>query len=317
MTDLALAQHPSTNLPTLEAWLRSRSPVRGDALTRVSGIDAADRHSIVFATDPASLNRALLTDAVGILASRGMESQVTSDPRILWVDDAKLAFALAANHLQRSSRIAAVHPTATIGERVTIGDRTRIGPGVVVASGVVIGSDCDLLANTTLYAGVTLGDRVVVQSGAVLGSTGFGYVRNSATGAYVAFPQQGTLVLENDVEVGANTTIDRGALGETRIGEGTKIDNLVHIAHNCRIGKHVVIAAQTGISGSTVIGDGAVIGGQVGIGDHATIGEGVILGSGSGVLSAKKLRGPGQVFWGIPAQPLKSYLRDLARFRKQ
>jgi UDP-3-O-[3-hydroxymyristoyl] glucosamine N-acyltransferase len=105
-------------------------------------------------------------------------------------------------------------------------------------------------------------------------------------------------------------------LGETRIGRGTKIDNLVHIGHNCTIGKHVVIAAQTGISGSSVVEDGAILGGQVGIGEHATVGAGVILGGGAGVLSGKKMRGPGEVFWGRPARPLKEYLRDLAR-RKQ
>ncbi len=122
--------------------------------------------------------------------------------------------------------------------------------------------------------GLVLGDRVVVQAGAVLGSTGFGYARNAGTGEYLLFPQQGTLVVEDDVEIGANTTIDRGALGETRIGRGTKIDNLVHIGHNCLIGKNVIIAAQTGISGSSVVEDGAILGGQVGIGEHATVGAG-------------------------------------------
>jgi UDP-3-O-[3-hydroxymyristoyl] glucosamine N-acyltransferase len=179
-----------------------------------------------------------------------------------------------------------------------------------------VGSDCRILANATVYAGTTIGDRVVIQAGAVLGSTGFGYARNSATGEYVLFPQQGTLVIEDDVEIGANTTIDRGALGETRIGAGTKIDNLVHIGHNCVVGRNVVIAAQTGISGSSIIEGGAILGGQVGLGDHAHVGPGVILGGGAGVLSHKKLRGPGQVFWGRPARPLKQYLRDLARLSR-
>jgi UDP-3-O-[3-hydroxymyristoyl] glucosamine N-acyltransferase len=154
-----------------------------------------------------------------------------------------------------------------------------------------------------------------VQAGAVLGSAGFGYARSPETGEYVLFPQQGRLVIEDRVEIGANTTIDRGALGETRIGAGTKIDNLVHIGHNCVIGKNVVIAAQTGISGSSVVEDGAILGGQVGIGEHATVGEGVILGGGAGVLSGKKMHGKGEVFWGRPARPLKEYLRDLARLK--
>jgi len=186
----------------------------------------------------------------------------------------------------------------------------------VLGDGVRIGRDCHILARVTIYAGTVLGDRVVVQAGTVLGSTGFGYARHAQSGEYVLFPQQGTLYVEDDAEIGANSTIDRGALGETRIGRGTKIDNLVHIGHNCVIGKNVIIAAQTGISGSSVVEDGAILGGQVGIGEHATVGAGVILGGGAGVLSGKKMRGPGQVFWGRPARPLKEYLRDLARLRK-
>jgi UDP-3-O-[3-hydroxymyristoyl] glucosamine N-acyltransferase len=187
---------------------------------------------------------------------------------------------------------------------------------VALGAGVRVGSDCRILANATVYAGTTIGSRVVIQAGAVLGSTGFGYARNPATGEYVLFPQQGTLVIEDDVEIGANTTIDRGALGETRIGAGTKIDNLVHIGHNCVVGRNVVIAAQTGISGSSTVEDGAILGGQVGLGEHAQVGPGVILGGGAGVLSHKKVRGPGQVFWGRPARPLKQYLRDLARLSR-
>jgi UDP-3-O-[3-hydroxymyristoyl] glucosamine N-acyltransferase len=132
----------------------------------------------------------------------------------------------------------------------------------------------------------------------------------------VLFPQQGVLVIEDDVEIGANTTIDRGALGETRIGKGTKIDNQVHIGHNCVIGKNVVIAAQVGISGSCTIGDGVVMAGQVGLGDHVTIGPGVILGGASGVFPGKTLTGPGQMFMGVPAEPLKEYLKGVARVRR-
>jgi UDP-3-O-[3-hydroxymyristoyl] glucosamine N-acyltransferase len=182
---------------------------------------------------------------------------------------------------------------------------------------VRIGKDCNILARVTIYPGVVIGDRVVVQAGAALGSTGFGYARNGRTGEYLIFPQQGRLYVDDDVEVGANTTIDRGALGDTRIGRGTKIDNLVHIGHNCLIGKNVVIAAQTGISGSSVVEDGAILGGQVGIGEHASVGKGVILGGGAGVLSGKKMRGEGEVFWGRPARPLKEYLRDLARLKRR
>ena len=131
---------------------------------------------------------------------------------------------------------------------------------------------------------------------------------------YTQFPQQGTLVIEDDVDIGANTTIDRGALEETRIARGTKLDNLIHIGHNCNIGRNVVIAAQTGISGSSAVGDGAILGGQVGMGDHAMVGPGVILGGQAGILPKKKLLGPGIVFWGTPAKPVRQYsLSELAR----
>jgi UDP-3-O-[3-hydroxymyristoyl] glucosamine N-acyltransferase len=152
----------------------------------------------------------------------------------------------------------------------------------------------------------------VVHAGAVLVADGFGYVRDAQTGEYLQFPQQGTLVVEDDVEIGANTTIDRGALEETRIRRGVKLDNLVHVGHNVRVGKNVVIAAQTGVSGSSVIGDDAIVGGQVGIADHVEIGERVILGAQAGIPSRKKIRGPGIVFWGTPARPIKDYLKELA-----
>jgi UDP-3-O-[3-hydroxymyristoyl] glucosamine N-acyltransferase len=164
----------------------------------------------------------------------------------------------------------------------------------------------------TVYPGTTIGDRVTVHAGAVLGSDGFGYVRDGKTGEYVKFPQQGSLNIEDDVEIGANATIDRGALDATVIGRGTKIDNLVHVGHNVRIGSNVVIAGQTGVSGSSVIQDGVIVGGQVGIAEHVTIESGTILGAQAGVPSNKVIRGKGIVFWGTPARPIKDYLKELA-----
>ena len=152
---------------------------------------------------------------------------------------------------------------------------------------MLIGEYCHIYPRVVLYPGTTLGNRVVVHAGAVLGADGFGYVRDPATGAYTQFPQQGTLSIEDDVEIGANSTIDRGALAETRIGRGTKIDNLVHVGHNCDIGEDVILVALTGISGSSTVGRGAVLAGQVGIGDHAHVGPGVILGGQSGVFNGK------------------------------
>jgi len=159
---------------------------------------------------------------------------------------------------------------------------------------------------------VRVGDRVVVHAGAVLGSDGFGFVRDPENSRYEKFPQIGGLEIGDDVEIGANTTIDRGALEVTVIGRGTKLDNLVHIAHNVHVGEDVVIAAQTGVSGSSIIEDTAVIAGQVGIADHVRIGKGAIMGAQSGIPSKKIIRGPGVVFWGTPARPIKQYLKELA-----
>jgi UDP-3-O-[3-hydroxymyristoyl] glucosamine N-acyltransferase len=171
---------------------------------------------------------------------------------------------------------------------------------------VKVGRDCVLHPNVALYDGVTLGDRVVLHAGVVVGADGFGYVRDAA-GVYHKFPQVGAVVIEDDVEIGANSCVDRGALGATRVGRGTKIDNLVQIGHNVEIGERVVIAAQTGVSGSTVIESDAVIGGQVGFGDHARVQSGAIIGSQAGVLPGKIVR-PG-VWWGTPIQPLEEYKR--------
>jgi UDP-3-O-[3-hydroxymyristoyl] glucosamine N-acyltransferase len=194
----------------------------------------------------------------------------------------------------------------------TIGDRVVVGPGTHVGAGVRIGADSVLRSNVTVYPGAEIGARVVVHAGTVLGSDGFGYVRDEATGAYEAFPQVGRLVVEDDVEFGALCTVDRGALGETRIGAGAKLDNQVHVAHNCRIGRNVVIAAQTGIAGSSVVEDNVVIAGQVGIADHVTIESGAILGAQCGVPTGKVIRGPGMLFWGTPARPIRQVLKELA-----
>ncbi len=268
-------------------------------IVRVSSLEDATEDALVFATDAEALAKATASAAGAILANRKLRvERVEPDARILWVTDARYSFAVVARELKGRGVESGVHPTAVIGERVWIGMGTNIGPGAVIGDDVVIGDRCEIGVRVTIYAGVVLGDRVVAQAGAVLGSTGFGYARDAGTGEYVLFPQQGTLTVEDDVEIGANTTIDRGALGETRIGRGTKIDNLVHIGHNCVIGKNVVIAAQTGISGSSVVEDGAILGGQVGIGEHATVGAGRDPWGWGWVLSGKKMRGPGEVFWG-------------------
>jgi UDP-3-O-[3-hydroxymyristoyl] glucosamine N-acyltransferase len=304
-------------LPTaheIAAWVDGEvSGESAAAISRVSSSEAATSDALVFAITPAALLGALQSGA-GLILSDSKTAAATDDARVVRVRDARLAFAIAAEHLKVHVE-ASIAPTAVIAGSASIGAGATIGPGAVIGEGVQIGNDCSIGARAVIEAGVVIGDRVRVQAGAVLGSLGFGYARRP-DGSYLLFPQQGSLVIEDDVEIGANTTIDRGALGETRIGAGSKIDNLVHIAHNCRIGRNVIIAAQTGISGSSVVEDGAILGGQVGLGEHALVGPGVILGGGAGVLSNKKLNGPGQVFWGRPARPLKQYLRDLARLSR-
>jgi UDP-3-O-[3-hydroxymyristoyl] glucosamine N-acyltransferase len=166
-----------------------------------------------------------------------------------------------------------------------------------------------LHSNVTLYSDVQLGDRVTLHSGVVLGADGFGYVWKEDH--YENFPQIGRVILGNDVELGAHSCVDRAALGVTEIGDGTKIDNMVHIGHNCKIGRHVVIAAQTGLAGGVEIGDRAIIGGQVGFGDKARVEPGAIIGSGAGILTGKIVRA-GEPVWGTPARPLRQYLKQLA-----
>ena len=211
------------------------------------------------------------------------------------------------------AKSAAIGPHVTIGAGTRIGERSSIGPGCVIGDGVKIGADCILHANVTIYNGVTIGDRAVLHSGVVLGADGFGFVRQGDH--YEKFPQIGRVEVGNDVEIGANSCVDRAALGVTQIGDGAKLDNMVHIAHNCRIGRHVLIAAQTGLSGGVVVEDYAIIGGQVGIGDKARIESGAVLGSGCGILTSKIVR-KGQVVWGTPARPLKEHLEQLANLAR-
>jgi UDP-3-O-[3-hydroxymyristoyl] glucosamine N-acyltransferase len=208
---------------------------------------------------------------------------------------------------------AQIGPRVSVGARASVGARCKLGPGCAVGSGSSVGDGSVLHANVTIYPLVTVGRRCVLHSGSVIGADGFGFVLTGDR--YQKFPQVGRVEIGDDVEIGANTCIDRAALGVTTIGDGTKLDNLVHIGHNCRLGKHVVIAAQTGLSGGVVVEDYAVIGGQVGIGDKARIESRAVLGSGCGILTSKIVRA-GQVVWGTPARPLKEYLQQLAHLSR-
>ena len=289
-------------------------PNSGDsrAFTRLSGISDAGHDSIVFAQDEKTLEAALASDAGLILARLGLDNR--HDSRVFAVKNPKYVFALCSYYFDSFEKTH-IHPSAIVDPTAYVGEGTSIGAGTVIGAGAYVGEYCKIRNNVTIHENVEIGDYVLVQSGAVLGGLGFGYVRGE-NGKYLRFPQQGTLIIEDEVEIGANTTIDRGALGETRIGRGTKIDNLVHIGHNCIIGKNVIIAAQVGLSGSCTIDDNVIIAGQVGLGDHVHIGPGVILGGQSGVYPGKTVTGPGQIFAGTPAEPRTEYLRSLARLRR-
>ena len=253
-----------TNIAAL-AGLCSAQSMNTAVIARVSSPERATPDALVFAEDKKSLAAALASQAGAILARREDAGNSVADKRLIWVAEPRLSFARCAAALEAPRRAAEIHPSAVIDPTAKLGARVRVGAGAVIEADATIGDDVVLRARACVGFGVQIGNRVVVQAGAVLGSFGFGYVRDAQTGEYVLFPQQGELVVEDDVEIGANTTIDRGALGETRIGRGTKIDNLVHIGHNCRVGRNVVIAAQVGVSGSAVIEDGAILAGQVGI----------------------------------------------------
>ncbi len=307
--------------------------VMGDDQVAVWGVSSVLRASegeLVFVEQESKLLSALQSGASALVAGTFAE-KITTSRTLLIASNPRLAFARAAEMLRDQSEhepgihsTAFIHPSAKLGDGISIGShvtvhanvkiasRTRIRSCCVIGRDVEIGESCTIYPNVTIYTGTKLGHRVIVHAGAVLGSDGFGYVRDPTSGRHEKFPQVGTLEIEDDVEVGANTTIDRGALEITRIGHGTKIDNLVHIGHNCQIGENVIIAAQAGFSGSITIEDNVLIGGQVGVGEHARILQGVMLGGQSGVLPKKVLRGEGIAFWGTPAKPLRVYLKNLA-----
>jgi UDP-3-O-[3-hydroxymyristoyl] glucosamine N-acyltransferase len=240
----------------------------------------------------------------------------------------RTAFARVLSRLYPTAELKpGVHPTAVVGRDVEIGALVHVGPNAVVADGarigvatsigagcvigkrVVLGEGCVVHPNVTIYENCDIGRGSVLHSGCVIGADGFGFVMERDR--WHKFPQVGRVEIGDFVEIGANSCVDRAALGVTSIGEGTKLDNMVHVGHNCRIGRHVVVAAQTGFSGGVVVEDYAVIGGQVGVGDKARIETRAVLGSGCGVLTSKIVHA-GTTVWGTPARPLKQHLEQLA-----
>ena len=299
-------------------------------IERIADLDNADLSEIAYVENDKLLSAAAESKASCLIVTAAIAEQLP-DRTLIEVANPKLAFALIGDALHPPlRREPTIHPTAVVadtadvaltayvGPNVSIGDYahvgayTRLEAGVVLGAHVTVGDDCVLHPNVVLYDGVTIGSRVILHAGVCLGADGFGYVRHDL--GYQKFPQVGTVVIEDDVEIGAHTCVDRAALGRTRIGRGTKLDNMVHVGHNCDIGERVVIAAQTGISGSVVIEDDAVIGGQVGFGDHTRVQKGAVIGSKAGILPGKIVR-PG-VWWGIPVQPLDQYKRMNAHLNR-
>ena len=294
-------------------------------IRRVAAFESASENEIAF-LEKAETEKT--TRAACVIVPENFAPQQLPCPSIE-VKNPKLAFARLAAVLHPPKRRAPeIHQSAMIaenartgkdvfigafacvGENTIIGDGTQIRAGAKIGDNVQIGDGCVIHPNVFIEDNSVIGDRVILHAGVIIGADGFGYVRDRGDAGYVKFPQIGTVVIESDVEIGAHTCVDRGALGETRIGAGTKIDNLVQIAHNVQIGKRVVIASQTGISGSVTIEDDCVIGGQVGFGDHIHVRKGAIIGSKAGILPGKIVRAG--VWWGIPIQPLDEYKRQNA-----
>jgi UDP-3-O-[3-hydroxymyristoyl] glucosamine N-acyltransferase len=302
---------------------RVGAQVEGEGSLELTGVAAPERagaKQLIYLEAAKHHERVLSSAAACVVAAEGV---ALPGKTILRSAKPKVAFAKAAALLLEAAPIASgVHPTAVvaplarigenagigpyavIGEDTHIGDGTQIGAHAVIGAGCWIGENCRIHARVTLYAGTRIGNEVEIHSGAVLGADGFGYAFDGE--AYWKFPQAGIVEIGDGVEIGANATIDRGSLDDTRVGRGVKIDNLVHVGHNVQIGEHTVIAAQTGISGSSKLGHHVVCGGQVGIADHCTLEDQSIAGAQAGIPTGKIIR-TGQTVWGTPARPLDKF----------
>ena len=306
--------------------------LEGDRNVELRGVAAPERagaHDLIYVESAKNARRAAASLAACVIAGEGI---AIPGKTILRHPHPKLAFAKAAARLVEPTPIAAgIHSTAlvaplarigkdvsigayaVIGEDAHVGEGTQIGAHSVIGAGCWIGESCRIHPHVTLYARARLGQRVEIHAGAVIGADGFGYAYGQ--GRYWKFPQAGIVEIGDDVEIGANTTVDRGSLDDTRIAEGVKIDNLVHVGHNVQIGAHTVIAAQTGISGSCSLGHHVVVGGQVGLGEHCTLEDGVIAGGQAGILNGKTIRA-GQTVWGTPARELSKFKEAYAWYAR-
>lgn len=297
-------------------------------IVRVSGIEDAGPGDLTFVANTKYLAALATTRASAVLLQ---DEAPAPQIAVLRTADPYLAFARAVglfapqwkpqpgvHSMAAIARDAAlgrdvsIGAFVSIGEGATVGDRTVVFPNVTIGPGARIGSDCVVHANVSIRERVTIGDRVVLQNGVVVGGDGYGFVRRG-DGTHEKIPQVATVIIEDDVELGANTTVDRPAVGETRIKAGTKIDNLVQIAHGVVIGRNVLMAAQVGIAGSTQIGDDVMFGGQVGVGGHLAVGRGVVAVGQSGITNSVDA---GKMVAGYPAIDARDWRRAAAVFRR-
>ena len=300
----------------------------GTIITGLAGLDDAGPGQVTFLANAAYAPRVGSTRASAIIASDALPAAPCA---ILRAANPYLTFARAvAIFAPADAAPKGIHPTAIIDPGaslgdgvsvgpftiieggVTVGARTRIGSHVTIGRDATIGEDCRIGSHTALHARVSLGHRVVMQDFAIVGSAGFGYARRD-DGTHEHIPQTGAVVIEDDVEIGALTAIDRPAVGETRIAAGTKIDNLVQIAHGVRVGRNVMLAAQVGIAGSTTIEDNVLLGGQVGVTGHVTVGKGVQAAAKTGVTGDIKA---GTVIAGYPSDEIQSWRKSHAALRR-
>lgn len=304
--------------------------VEGDGartLTGIAPIPRAGTNDVTFAESEKHCAAAASCAAAAVIVP---VNALIAGKTLIRVANPRVAFANALAFFHPPRRYPAqIHPTAQIAGNVklgrdvfvgeyavirdgaALGDRTVVEAQCFVGEGVMLGEDCRLLPGVKLYPGIRAGHRVVIHAGSVIGSDGFGYVQDG--GRHVKVPQTGTVILEDDVEIGANVTIDRGTMDATIIKAGTKIDNLVQIAHNVTIGESSLIIAQVGIAGSCQIGKNVILAGQAGVADHVTIGDNSVVGGQGGVIGDLPA---GSVVWGTPAQPRQDELRQKALLRK-
>ena len=295
----------------------------------VAAPERAGQHDLIYIEAAKYAERAAKSAAGCVIAADGIS---ISGKTILRHAAPKIAFAKAAAILvERPPISVGIHPTAiiaplarlgknvsigpytVIGEDTHIGEGTQIGAHCVIGAGCWIGENCRVHPGVTMYARARVGHRVEIHSGTVIGADGFGYVYGDSRNW--KFPQVGIVEIGDDVEIGANATIDRGSLDDTRIAQGVKLDNLVHVGHNVQIGVHTVIAAQTGISGSSSLGHHVVVGGQVGIADHCTLEDGSIAGAQAGIPTGKTIRA-GQTVWGTPAREIGKFKEAYAWYAR-